>query len=113
MPAAMATSACPSTVTGRSRVLHGSRRRKSPPSRERRLRFVERAVFATELRLVLLHAQVRELLAKRVAVEPEDLGGLQLIAARVREHEVEERAFHARDDLLVEIVDGIAVDASE
>ena len=46
--------------------------------------------------LALLHPEVGELLAQRVAIEAEDLGGLELVAAGVREHEIEQRALDAR-----------------
>src|SRR5688572_85155 len=74
---------------------------------------VERAVLATGALLGLVDAEHRQLLAQRVAVEPEDLGGLELVATRVREHEVEQRPLDAGQHLVVEVVDRIAVDASE
>src|SRR3569833_4642959 len=76
---------------------------------EPKLGFVERAILAALLRLALARdPEVRELLAQRVAAEPEQLRRLQLITAGVCEHEVEQRALDAGEHLLVEVVRGVA-----
>src|ERR1700733_3430993 len=76
---------------------------------------VERTVLpvTTARPLLLVEAEAGELLAQRVAIEPEQLRRLDLIAAGVREHEVEQRALDALEDFVVEVVDRIAVDPSD
>src|ERR1700733_15360541 len=73
---------------------------------------VERAILAIGSPF-LVEAEPCELLAQRVAIEPEQLGRFHLIAAGACEHEVEQRALDALEDLVVEVVDRIAVDPRE
>src|SRR5258706_9203150 len=50
------------------------------------------------------HVALDDLLAQRVAVEAEDLGGLELVAAGALEDELDQRPLHPRDELVVQVL---------
>jgi len=72
---------------------------------------VERAVFASDA--LLLMPRSAELLAQRVAIESEELGALSWLPPVWASTRIEQRTLERARRLLVQIVNGVAVDPRE